>query len=60
MTRERRANAGDRSVGRSHSVKTEEITEQFIKWGIIGKRRERVRVVRLPYFDKGPGPADGR
>jgi hypothetical protein len=54
----RRSNAGSKSVGRWHSVKTEEITEAFVKWGIVGEPRERrVRVVRLAHFDKGPGVA---
>jgi hypothetical protein len=56
MTRIRRANAGAKTVGRPHSVKTEEITELFIRWGIIGQLRQINPVVKLmPYFDRGPG-----
>ena len=50
-------NRGIRSGKPWHSsLNSKEITEQFIIWGIVGRRRQINPVVRLmPHFDRGPG-----
>lgn len=53
--RERRSNAGSKTVGRPHSIKSEEVTHWFQVWGIVGKSREPMKLVRLAHFDRGPG-----
>jgi len=43
--RERRSNAGSKTVGRPHSIKSEEVAMWFQVWGIVGKRPHRGRVM---------------
>ncbi len=58
-TREKneRDHRGARSGKPFHqSLTNEELTDWFIVWGIVGKRRQINPVIRLmPYFDRGPG-----
>jgi len=38
------------------SLSNEQITELFLAWGIVGRRRQINPVLRImPYFDRGPG-----
>jgi len=53
LPRERQA---DLIYRRAKPLTCKEITERFVTWGIIGKRRQINPVLRLmPYFDRGPG-----
>ena len=48
-----------KAANKPHNVKSEELTALFIKAGWIGQLRERPRFIRaVPFFDKGPGPAE--
>jgi len=48
-----------KAANKPHNVKSEELTALFIKAGWIGQLRVPHPAIRLvPFFDKGPGPAE--
>ena len=56
---EKRGNAyvpSDRTAAKWHNMPSDQITHWFQVWGIIGKRRQVVELVKpKPVFDRGPG-----
>jgi len=48
---------GGSHAGKPHNIKHEELTEWLRIWGIIGKLRGRLPLLRaVPCFDKGLSP----